>query len=185
MSEIVAYTKSTESEELRRRAGMSLLGDLIITKVAADPTASNLRETLAQAIKTTGGGLNLELRFRTNNSTDTSGLGLLITDIGKVKKDPDDEKEKIPCKLSNVQGSVITPAGKLIIIFQRDNPKMKVGSAANDDDRYAMNVVFPEHDDVTGITYLVTAADDVKLISNLSNLHAKYLAAFKFLTRCK
>ncbi|MCA0270678.1 MAG: hypothetical protein LCH69_01250 [Proteobacteria bacterium] len=176
MGAIVAYT-SDPDEDKARRDGLAALGSLLISNT--DPSVADKAEGLRQALYDAKHGSMLDLRFQSNNLIPPAVRGYRI-DVPGSKKD-----KEIKCPLTNDRGDKV---GTLILTEIDDKNKVKHGGVSTEKDEYQMHVVFPENDDDTGLTYLKDTAEDALEIGSPGGDLAKiidYLAAFKFLSRCK
>lgn len=177
MGAIVAYTNDPD-EGKARRDGLAELGRLLIanTGSGAASKAAGVKKALDDAKNIS----QLDLRFQTQS------ISALTAPRGyKINVPVTITANKIACSLTNDLGQ---PVGTLTLNPIKDPDKIGGGGGGAANDKYEMHVVFPESIDDTGFTYLhqvtIDALDIEKTGGTISNVK-HYLAAFKFLSRCK
>lgn len=177
MGAIVAYTNDPD-EDKARRDGLAELGRLLIANTG--PGAANKAAGVKKALEDAKNISQLDLRFQTQSISALAGpKGYIINVPVSVAA------SKIVCSLTNDLGQ---PVGTLTLDAIRDPNKIGGGGGGAANDKYEMHVVFPESVDDTGYPYLnqvaIDALDIEKTGGTISNVK-HYLAAFKFLSRCK
>lgn len=176
MGAIVAYTNDL-NEDKARRDGLAILGQLLIAKTGSG--AADKAEGLRLALQEAKTFAQLDLRYQSNSINPLAPKGYIIKVPASVTGN------KIVCDLTNDKGDDV---GKLTLTPLRNPGKDPNPSGNPKNDNYHMNVIFPESADDTGFPYLNQVAIDALdiekgggTITNVKN----YLAAFKFLSRCK
>lgn len=176
MGAIVAYTNDPD-EDKARRDGLAVLGQLLIA--GTGPGVANKAEGLRQVLQDAKTISHLDLRFQTSSIPATATRGYRIAIPNSVTGN------KIVCDLTNNAGHDV---GKLTLTQLKDTDKPPNPSGNPKNDKYQMHVTFPASADDTGFTYLSqTATDvhDIEVSGGTISMVARYLAAFKFLSRCK
>lgn len=176
MGQIIAYFGTDADDKVNRQAGMKLLGDALIASILGEPSVLQVHT----AINTMHGIIGMALHFQ-NSDTAAGTRGLRISAVNPPNGN------KFICDLVDTANAA---AGELTIQFGKDKDKDKThGNPANH--TYELNVMFPElADNGAGFAYIRETVDDVEAILNSAVANpkseaVKYLAAFKFLSRCK
>lgn len=171
MGAIVAYKGTIDSAG--RQAGMQALGGMIINGFSGWDSNGDRKISNREAAVMLAGVLQAALK---------DGLQLYFENF-KSPKPPG-------YRIANVAlqgGSNKIDVGLVNPADARDTATLVIPVKADDGtqgNKFVMDVVFPEFDDVLGVTYLQQAADDVYQIYPTGN-PKDYLAAVTFLSRCK
>lgn len=176
MGAIVAYTNDPD-EDKARRDGLAVLGQLLIA--GTGPGVADKAEGLRQVLQDAKNISHLDLRFQTSSISSLAPRGYIIAVPAHAPGNT------IVCDLINDVGHDV---GKLTLTPLKDTDKPPNPSGNPKNDKYQMHVAFPASADDTGFTYLTqTATDvhDIKVSGGTMSMVARYLAAFKFLSRCK
>lgn len=164
MGAITAVHSTGANIHAKRQNGMQLLGERIRMETAPPPPAIppktdvEYAEALFNALEhmITSGH---ELYYEFND-----GGATMSKRITKVRR----KRKRIFCRVAG---------GRALVI------RVSVEEERFGDDFFTMDVIFPEDVDKNNYTYIDQAAGDVLAINHQGN-GAKYLAAFKFLSRC-
>lgn len=176
MPAIVAYSNNADSQ-VAFREGMKALGQLLLANTGpSENTDKKKTRGVKKALKAVLNDPGLELRFQNAANTGGNSRGFFIADLFLAGG-------KIVCTLSDQQN---VDQGTLTLEVKMDNPRDV--STPPDSNEYSMRINFPEPTDDNGATYLDGTAAHLRVLfeSSPSNEDAKnFLAAFKFLSRCK
>lgn len=176
MGAIVAYTNDL-NEDKARRDGLAILGQLLIAETGSG--AADKAEGVRLALEVAKNSSQLDLRYQSNSISAPAPRGYVIKVPACVTGN------KIVCDLTNDKGDDV---GKLTLAPLRNPGKDSNPGGNPKNDNYHMLVVFPESADDTGFPYLTQVAGDALDIEKAGGTIANvknYLAAFKFLSRCK
>lgn len=177
MSAIVGYSPAYAPDgsggvNPQRVLGMKLLGQYIIEAVTGTPDAAKLSAALSKAMAN-----GVDLRFV--NVDTGNGVPLKVKSIGSASG------VNIVCPLVDANNAA---AGELKLVVKNDS-----STGTGSGKKFDMNVIFPDQaDNASGLgVYLEIAAKDTYAIAaitpptTVTDEAKNYLAAFKFLSRCK
>lgn len=182
MPAIVAYSGppsgDPKQERILFREGMQTLGQLLLDATKKEKNteakkAKGVRDALQEVMK----AKDHELRFQNSKNSANGERGFKITKVTS-------SGNSLECVLTDQSGD---PVGTLILEVKLDSTSDLTGLPK--DHEYYMRVSFPEANDDKNAFYLGEIAAHLKEIVNsgptaLDNAK-KFLAAFKFLSRCK
>lgn len=184
MGAIIAYSKGKNDLGLARREGMATLGKILTSAIGANATGTHVETALTLALTTcylrydfVGAGAGLA-------AANADGYVMPGLKIGKIRA----TRNRVVCQLWNDGINPEEKAGKLFLQYEQDDEKFKDGPGSDKDDEYFMKAVFPGADDHNTYQYLNRVAEDMRDIVEVGATVANkknYLAAFKFLGRCK
>lgn len=172
----------------RRRNGTIFLGNEIESGISGVTTLQQYANAVQAALATVVGSNDHSLHFNNaeiraeltagNETPERIELGYPVGKVGPVKTTGNANKLRIRLRLDDYHGNDKVAVTKLLIKI--DDPR----EIENDGTRkFAMDVIFPESQDINGLAYISRAGVDVT--SGISAGAAKdYLIAFKFLSRC-
>lgn len=147
--------------DARRRAGTQDLGDRIIFHTGAGNYAAGVRQALHELVQDTNNYI-VYYGYREGNAGKTHTISSVDPAPGQGSP------PVITCNLLNTTKKL----------------KLHIRVDKSDANNFNMDVVFPDTGEVNGFDYLLETARDVLALNNDTNAQ-KYLAAFKFLSRCK